>query len=98
MNIHEWAAEQCGVLVYDPNDYEYAKLGKFWTYNGVGYYTEWTLDDARCREIVREHFKIDTYFSIDMWLSGRADASEHYAGKTIAEAEINCIKALEAQK
>ena len=52
------------------------------------------IQDPRCREIVREHFKICTDFSIDDWFSGRAGTTEQYAGKTIAEAEIACIRGI----
>ena len=59
----------------------------------------WTLSDARCREIVRECFWMDTEYNrrsggycigapdfLDEAISG--------VGKTIAEAEIACIAAI----
>ena len=86
MNIDEWTAEQCGVKI-EPS----IILGEW---QRIDDWTPWTIQDPRCREIVREHFKICTDFSIDGWFSGRAGTTEQYAGKTIAEAEIACIKAI----
>ena len=90
MNIDEWSASQCGVNTRPNNDPWKWKIG------GVTYKNAWTLDDARCREIVREHFKITTvylnYGNKGNWrsLQGSIDG----IAKTIAEAEINCIKAI----
>lgn len=64
-----------------------------------GEYIEWNLADARCRQIIREHFKIDTnyhdYFR-DIkccWHASIDDICCAYA-KTIEEAELECINAL----
>ena len=99
MNIDEWAAEQCGIVLYTPKQinehgmYYYDDWGNDFDY-------EWTIQDPRCREIVREHFKIWTYYgSVGTdkmgWVSTSAnnDMAGTY-GKTIAEAEIGCIEAI----
>jgi len=89
------AAEACGVVfqeymtwgIYDfPNEGDY-----------IEYDCEWTLDDARCREIVREHFLIDTTFAsegVECFTIHNGVDIEPVYGKTIAEAEIACIKAI----
>ena len=97
MNIDEWAANQCGIAI----------LGGGWRPPGYAapISGRWTIKDPRCREIVREHFKIWTYYgSIGTdkmgWVSTSAnnDMAGTY-GKTIAEAEIACIEAIyEASK
>lgn len=102
--IDKWAAERCGVeLAEITND------DRRW-YRRKGKYFEWTIEDPRCREIVREHFRIETRDRVDSWLAVQLKWSKHPdypetvvcpsgQGKTIAEAEIACITAIwEAQK
>ena len=110
MNIDEWAADQCGIVLYTPKQinehgmYCYDDWGNDFDY-------EWTIQDPRCREIVREHFKINTSYidrnkwrSVEMkWRKKEPDSTGSYCisatGKTIAEAEIACIEAIyEASK
>lgn len=102
-SIDEWAAEQCGV--------EFGELdpeGECWYYPNDRYIYElgeWTIKDPRCREIVREHFKIWTgYGPIGFdrmgWQACTAyNKLTNYYGNTIDEAEIACITAIfEAEK
>ena len=103
MNIHEWAAEQCGFCVMTgADDREY-----FYRPNTAEppYDFEWTLADARCREIVREHFKIETELSRGFYVGWVCYSREEpyflpnaYSGKAIAEAEINCIEAIREEQ
>jgi hypothetical protein len=102
-SIDRWSAEKAGVIIGDNPD------NKYWSVmqsDGMLYvYSEWTLDDARCREIVREHFKIDTvYAHTDIgynriicpeghWYSRVLDIAEGI-GKTPAESELLCIEAI----
>ena len=105
MNIDQWAAEQCGVRVGMTND------GRLVPHESKSMYkiAFWTINDARCREIVREHFKITTMYRPAGWVAMQnkwtkriniaADQDDRYIclsgiGKTIAEAEIACIKAI----
>ena len=94
MNIDEWAAEQCGVEVFGNGSFIIGSE------HGHSIWIDWTIQDPRCREIVREHFKIWTYYgSVGTdkmgWVSTSAnnDMAGTY-GKTIAEAEIECITAI----
>lgn len=101
INIHEWAAQQCGVKLITSLDE--LECGDFVTGEGGKAHwvrDHWTLDDARCREIVREHFSISTLADYkDGWAAGTHEGMATGKGKTIAEAEISCIKAIrEAQK
>ena len=96
-DLDKWAAEQCGMHILDgiwcnKKDDGILPLGD-----------NWTLDDARCREIVRERFKILTDYVENEWGSIPRDLStfgdvtwrDFYGkGKTIPEAEIVCIKAI----
>ena len=101
MNINEWAADQCGVLL-DLDNWEYGyQVGDEWEYSD----DHWSIHNPRCREIVREHFKIWTYYGSNRtdkmrWISTSAYNNMDYIyGKTIAEAEIGCIEAIyEASK
>ena len=89
--IDKWAAEQCGVEIHS----DFTNDGKIYTRHS-GKYREWTIQDSRCREIVREHFRIEMYRVEDSWVAFQyltdEDASIEGKGKTIAEAEIACIK------
>ena len=93
MNIDEWAAEQCGIelfRMYSENAWYDPDMGDSF----------WTIQDPRCREIVREHFKIWTYYGqigTDKmgWVSTSSYNNMAYIyGKTIAEAEIACIRGI----
>mgnify|MGYP001817531438 CR=1 FL=1 len=90
--VDEWTAEQCGFCIMTGlDDKEY-----FYRPNTTEppYDFEWTIKDPRCREIVREHFKIDTreYYA-GGWQSIAEDIHPPI-GKTIAEAEIACIQVI----
>ena len=69
-----------------------------WKHNGKTEHDEWTIQDPRCREIVREHFRIEMCRVEDSWVAFQyltdEDASIEGKGETIAEAEIACITAI----
>ena len=95
MNIDEWAAEQCGVEIHTG----------YWIHNGVKHDFPWSVLHPVCREIVRGHFKLSTYWDADghCWCeSDREDLLNQQLVRDapeIAEAEIACITAIyEAQK
>jgi hypothetical protein len=93
-DINEFFAEKCDVLITTYN-YHGFDLPAF-IYKGVKEY-KWTIQDPRCREIIRERFKVDTEYYEDIWYctSHSDDAMLiQAAGKTIAESEINCITAI----
>mgnify|MGYP000291669257 CR=1 FL=1 len=55
--------------------------------------SKWTIEDPRCREIIREKFKLNTYnVMTEKWKSWVGEFKGE--GKTIAEAECECIKAI----
>ena len=93
-DIDKWFAEQCGVDLegfygwFQMVDGEPAKEGQ-----------HWTIQDPRCREVIRDKFRIETIrvFDLQDWYA-YIDPFDGQ-GKTIAEAEIACCKAIyEAQK
>ena len=87
-DLDKWAAEQCGVELNLVSSKALLWFGN----TATGY--QWTIQDPRCREIVREHFKIDTR---EYYQGGWQCAAEDIyppIGQTIAEAEIACIKAI----
>ena len=90
--LNKWSAEKVGLTVYaDEGRIKILTIPKDWAFDE----SEWTLSDARCREIVREYFKIHT----NQMLSGDVICGAHpyggeFIGKSIAEAEIACIKAI----
>ncbi len=97
--IDKWLAGQCGVWID----------AGYWIHNSIEFRGQWTIQDPRCREIVRERFKIETYPTHDesAWTStapkepnSGSNVYEYEAeGKTIPEAEIACITAIyEAMK
>ncbi len=92
MTLDEWAAEQCGVITrFQNSPWQYK-------YKNKVYHDRWTLTDARCREIVREHFKIETVWIDDAsgagWVCYATQPYVPQLKKTIAEAEIACIEAI----
>jgi len=98
--VEQWSAEACGVeLNPPPQDSVMIISWVYWRLNGDGYTYPWTLDDARCREIVREHFKIDTTWTTnnDWYCFVELDKDNYLVeerGKTIEEAEKACIEAI----
>jgi hypothetical protein len=78
-NLDKWCAEQCGVDPDNPQD---------------DFYADWDIQDPRCREIVREHFTITMDFLKGDWIAQGGYCITRTCmgkGKTIAEAECNCI-------
>jgi hypothetical protein len=92
MDINEWFAKKCGVTI--------DSVGGGYVFRGVFYGWGWTIQDPRCREIIREKFKIDTCeedsglgkWCASCYING-VYRTEGY-GKTIAEAEIACLEAI----
>ena len=87
--VNKITARLCGVDV----------ATKTWGYKeGNQYYVNsdpWTISDPRCREIVREKFKLATYQHHEgAWLCTNPMHKIESFGKTIAEAEIACITAI----
>lgn len=83
-----WSAEKCGIFIgngcfeYD-NEHDGSTVIE----------SEWTLTDARCREIVREVLRIHTYETVGnrkAWTA--AHGIFRGRGEWIEEAEINCIQ------
>jgi hypothetical protein len=92
--INKWLADQCGVELYTAK--EINEHGNYW-YDGSEHQYEFTIEDPRCREVCRERFRLVTIPCIEYWLCmngavGDKDVTEK--GKTIAEAETNCLIAI----
>lgn len=89
MTVDQWAAEQCGVSY--KRYYEWLQPGDYQTFD---------ITKASDREIVREHFKLHTYWYNHLWWCEHIHQGDDLeSGKTIAEAEIACITAIwEASK
>ena len=97
--LDQWAAEKIGLTVYVHQDgrIKVLTIPKHWKFDkGI-----FTLSDARCREIVREHFEISTNrghwndgIEVDHWYSTTEDNKFEADGKSIEEAEIACIAAI----
>ena len=79
-------ARECDVAVY-------SSAGCLWIRQEFDTYIEeeWTIEDPRCREVIRGHYRIDTDSASgdSYWISGNDIVNAK--GKTIAEAEIQCI-------
>jgi len=93
-DINKFYAEKCGVTTRINNIKELCFQTEW------GNYTVWTIQDPRCREIIRERFKLDTLLgirskSLNTWVCERLSDSGNLIcggkGKTIAEAEIACL-------
>ena len=95
MNIDKWCAEQCGVQI---EFVDYFSIPTDHKNIRDGYQFTWTIFDPRCREIVREHFLIEMCRVSGSWTAFKylidEDASIEGHGKTIPEAEIECINAI----
>jgi len=106
--VEQWSAEQCGVEPITITTYSGfidCSVEGF-ICNDIEYPFGWSVKDPRCREIVREHFKINT-----VWIEkGKWRATEnkwrndesgciYMEGEDPEEAECNCIEAIhEAEK
>jgi hypothetical protein len=96
MDINKIMAEKCGVVITDNPD---APSWSVPQYNGwLQVFREWDIENPLCREVVREHFRIDTMPTRNgngdkVWRCTRNGANVVY-GKTIAEAEIAVINKL----
>jgi hypothetical protein len=98
MNIDRWFAKQCGVSI----------LGGGWRPRGYAapISGQWTIQDPRCREIVREKFKLDTlYVGAHLWICRIGEPSKprsddcYGEGLNLEEAELACLQAIyEASK
>ena len=98
-DIDKWFAEQCSVEIegfygwFQMIDGEPVKDGQ-----------HWTIHDPRCREVIREKFRLKTVWFGTGWFCHMMDEFNSFAdvtcrGKNIAEAETACCEAIyEAQK
>lgn len=97
-DIDKWAAARCGVTVRDHTNYLTIMPYSEVRVEGCSF---WTIEDPRCREIVQEHFKINTvWIEENKWRATenkwRSEESCCIAkeGGCPAEAEISCIQAI----
>ena len=97
-SIDEFFADKCGINIHSSQ-----------TENGVLLWTmippyhqvvrQWTIQDPRCREIIREEFSISTYMN-HIELDGKAWWCQDNTGietniyKSLFEAEIACMQAI----
>ena len=91
--IDKWFADKCGIRCDDAFDTIY--------YDGInGLGDEWTIQDPRCREVIREQYQLTTDIRQDgsryCYPRLNIDDAIRYMGNggTIAEAEIACLKAI----
>lgn len=94
--LDKWAAEKCDITVREV-DARYAIPQHSFIRDGKLFIYEWRLSDARCREIVREHFKIITNVPYDpkyKWMAHQHFHTNWIHGKTPEEAELACIAAI----
>jgi hypothetical protein len=97
-SLDKWAAEKVGFNCKDASGVPQ------WQVFDAARFQPFTLSDARCREIVREYFKIETELSRGFYVGWTARTTEFvppkdepykiYAGKTLEEAELLCIAAI----
>lgn len=103
MNIDEWFANQSNVEFYLHD------VGLAWRVKDRfdnWYFSEWTLNNPVCMQVVREKLKIETHYmeSDELWwcyyyFEGNHELSFDSEGSTIPEAEYACCKAIyEASK
>ena len=91
-DIDKFFADKCEVEIWDSNG--------GYKYNGQNRCHEWTIQDPRCREIIRERCQLTTDIRQDgsRYCFPRLnidDAIKYIGnGKTLAEAEIACITAI----
>lgn len=92
--VNKIMAEACGV---EPHIVDEGRLidHNAFVINGKIYSYAWTIEDARCREIIREKFKVETLvnYSTKNWFCSD-EFNKKGEGKTIAEAEKACITAI----
>ena len=97
--LDKWSAEKVGLTVYvhQNGKIKILTIPKDWEFDQG----EWTLSDARCREVVRECFKITTCENWDEEANERWMAFQHgarniraFTGDLIEAAEIACIQAI----
>ena len=85
--VNRVMARECGVVRK-----QYAGGDWYFIYKGKEHNYLWTIEDARCREIIREKFGIctipDKTDDREWWAGGEW---QNGTGKTIKEAEIKCI-------
>ena len=86
-------ARECGVT---PTDFGWICESEKKAGNG-----KFSIAESPCREIIREHYKLDTLVgmrskSLNTWICEYLSSTDNHLicggrGKTIAEAEKNCI-------
>jgi hypothetical protein len=101
-DINEWYADKCGVIFTEYEQTVVDGSDEKITLKFAGYRTDsfeckdsWTIQDPRCREIIREKFNIQTQQLVGEWMVICAGIpTQITSGKTIAEAEIACLEAI----
>ena len=95
IDIDKWFADKCGIHLFSNNDKSQIEL---WTTHD-GWVCIWSIQDPRCREIIREEFSISTYMN-HIELDGKAWWCQDNTGietniyKSLFEAEIACMQAI----
>lgn len=95
-DLDAWAAEKCGVAVHTEGS-ERLYIDRFQKHDIYEPVEIFTLSDARCREIVREHLQIITNVSYNpnyKWMAHQHFHTDWIHGESIEEAEIACIQAI----
>ena len=101
--LSAWSLKETGVKVHADGHIEHSPCETGVTFTRM----EWDLTDARCREIVREYFRIETREHSGGWLSIRYvwvrktdkdGCTKRFCangkGGSIAEAELACINSI----
>ena len=105
-DINKFFADSCGIKISHSRYFSYPDFKSFRHEYKDGTYAkyiqdgnidmEWSIDDPRCREVIREKFKIRTVWneSDNVWKAYTFTPFAEPNGRTIAEAEIACLKAI----
>lgn len=94
-DINSYFAEKCDVItptITYKNRHDY-----WWKLGGVVHNRKWDIKRADCREIIREKVHVETFrfgggWRAENWKAGTIIGEGK--GKTIADAEVNCLKAI----
>ncbi|MBT8449508.1 MAG: hypothetical protein KJO69_07455 [Gammaproteobacteria bacterium] len=93
-DIDIWAAELCKIKF----SLKETGFPGVYFYDGKWFPDKWTIEDPRCREIVREKLLIHTFYFDRKWRANGSIPMDDLAswcvfgkGTSIKEAEIACI-------
>ena len=95
--LDKFAAEKCGIKLHRNLFPKTSPVVEAFLDDCKWHQFKWTLSDARCREIVREYFKIITNvsYAVDSnWMSHQHFHTDWCHGDTIEAAEIAVIQAI----